>query len=77
VDADSFHGAAHIEVHPGELEAANVLVIGATVVVAASASRTRGSLEKLGYTTVTVDASELAKAEGGLTCCSLLVSENP
>ena len=73
VDAESFHGAPHIEVHPEESEAANVLVVGQTVVLPASATRTRQSLEKLGYATVTVDASELAKAEGGLTCCSLIV----
>jgi dimethylargininase len=75
VDAECFDGARAIEVHPEEPEAANVLVVGATVVLPASARRTREALEAAGYRTVTVDGSELAKAEGGLTCCSLLVGE--
>lgn len=31
------------------------------------------ALDKAGYRTMQLDASELAKAEGGLTCCSLLL----
>jgi N-dimethylarginine dimethylaminohydrolase len=30
-------------------------------------------MEREGYTLHTVDASELAKAEGAVTCCSLIV----
>lgn len=73
VDAASFDGAPHLRVHPDEPDAANVLVVGDTVIVSASARRTREILEAAGYPTVAVDASELAKAEGGLTCCSLIV----
>ena len=74
VDGSSFHGAPFLCVHPDEPEAANVLVVGDTVVVPAGASRTRGMLHAAGYATAAVDASELAKAEGGLTCCSLIVA---
>lgn len=74
VDGASFDGARCIHVHPEEPEGANVLVVGDTVVVPASAPRTREILEAAGYTTVIVDGSELAKAEGGLTCCCLLLS---
>lgn len=74
VDAASFDGARCIHVHPDEPEAANALVIGETVVLPESATRTRGMLEAAGYTTMAVDASELAKAEAGLTCCCLLLS---
>ena len=34
---------------------------------------TRAKLESHGIDVRTVDADELAKAEGGVTCCSLLV----
>lgn len=73
VDADHFDGARWLHVHPDEPEAANVLVVGDVVVVPASAPRTRGTLDAAGFRTISVDASELAKAEGGLTCCSLLL----
>ena len=74
VDATSFDGGFHC-IHPGEPEASNVLVVGDTVITPHHAHRTREMLATAGYTTVAVDASELAKAEGGLTCCSLIVTD--
>lgn len=74
VDGGAFGGAPGIAIHPEEHEGANVLFVNETVVCPASAPRTREALEENGYAVASVDASELAKAEGGLTCCSLLVS---
>jgi dimethylargininase len=74
VDGSVFGAAAHIEVAPTEPMAANVLSVAGKVLCAASAPRTRRILEREGYDVVSVDASELAKAEGGLTCCSLLLT---
>lgn len=62
-----------VEVDPSEPMAANVLRIGEQLVHGASYPRTRTRLEHLGYTLHAVDASELAKAEGAVTCCSLVV----
>lgn len=73
VDPAEFDGASVMHVHAEEPEAANVLTVGDVVVLPASAPRTRDILESAGFRTVAVDASELAKAEGGLTCCSLLL----
>lgn len=73
VDAAAFDGARVMHVHPVEPEAANVLAVQGAILVPASAPRTRDLLEAAGYRTIAVDASELAKAEGGLTCCSLLL----
>ena len=73
VDANAFDGARSMHVHPDEPEAANVLVVGDTLVIPASAPRTRATLASAGFRALAVDASELAKAEGGLTCCSLLL----
>ena len=73
VEEDSFDGAHVHHVHPDEPEGANILVIGDVVIVPASAPGTRDVLDAAGYKTMTLDASELAKAEGGLTCCSLLL----
>ncbi|HEY5491251.1 MAG TPA: arginine deiminase family protein [Gemmatimonadaceae bacterium] len=62
-----------VEVDPSEPMAANVLRIGNQLVYGASYPRTRARLERLDCTLHTVDASELAKAEGAVTCCSLVV----
>lgn len=73
VEVEDFDGARFIPVDMDEPEGANVLVVDDIVVVPASAPRTRATLDAAGFRTVTVDGSELAKAEGGLTCCSLLL----
>jgi len=75
VDGTSFGGAAWVDVHPLESVGANVLIVDETVVCPAAAPATRERLEAAGYVTVAVDASELAKAEGALTCCSLLLRD--
>jgi dimethylargininase len=74
VDAGHFDGVSCLHVHPDEPEGANVLVVGDVVIVPASAPCTRALLDDAGFRTIALDASELAKAEGGLTCCSLILS---
>ena len=75
IDADALGSPApaHLEVDPAEPMAANVLPVGGVVLCPAGAPRTRARIERAGYDVVPVDASELAKAEGALTCCSLIV----
>jgi dimethylargininase len=72
VDAAHFHGAPALEVHAEERFAANVLAVEGTVIAPAGAPRTRERLERAGYVVRPLDVSELAKAEAGLTCCSLI-----
>ena len=72
-DAQQIPGFEHVDVDPAEPFAANVLRLGDAVLVSASAPRTRARLESRGVSTVAVDVSELAKAEGALTCCSILL----
>ena len=74
VDAAFFDGFDLIEVDPAEPAAANVLRIGGTVICAEAHARTRRRLETRGFITASVPAGELAKAEGGLTCCSLVLA---
>jgi dimethylargininase len=73
VDGDAFRGVELIAVDPTEPHAANALRVGETVVFPAAFERTRDRLRALGISILSVDVSELAKAEGGVTCCSLLV----
>lgn len=72
IDPAAFGDLERIEVDPGEPQAANALAIGGTVLTATAFPRTRARLEAAGLRLHVVDASELAKAEGGLTCCSLV-----
>lgn len=67
-----FAGYRIIEVDPGEEHAANVLRIGAALVLPACFPRTRQRLLDVGYAVTAVDVSELQKAEGAVTCCSLV-----
>ena len=53
---------------------ANAMRVGNVLIYPAAYTRTRAILEARGFDVRTVDADELAKAEGGVTCCSLLVA---
>ena len=69
---DPLEGFDIIEVDPSEPFAANTLTIGDVVLCAAAFPRTAQRLRDRGFTVREIDASELAKAEGGLTCCSVI-----
>jgi dimethylargininase len=75
VDAASFPGFDIIEVAPEEEHAANILRIGEVAVMPACFPRTAQRLREAGIEVVTVDVSELQKAEGATTCCSLVFEE--
>ncbi|HEX9459205.1 MAG TPA: dimethylargininase [Thermoanaerobaculia bacterium] len=62
-----------IDVDPSEPAAANALRIGDRVLFPDELTRTRRQLEDEGIDVRPVRASELAKAEGGVTCCSLIL----
>lgn len=74
VDRTLFVGFHIIEVDPGEEHAANVVRVGDHVVMPACFPRTRQRLADAGIDATTVDVSELQKAEGAVTCCSLLLT---
>ena len=74
VDAQAFAGYGAVEVDPGEPFAANVLRIGDTILSASSYDRTNARLGALGLRVQPLGLSELAKAEAGLTCCSLILA---
>lgn len=64
-----------IGVPEGEPWGANLVVIEGKVVMPASAIQTAELLVQHDFEVVTADISEFAKAEGGVTCLSLLFSE--
>lgn len=77
VDRAAFDGLSLVEVAPEEPSAANVLRLADRVVAAQAFPRTADRLAALGLRVEVVDASELAKAEGALTCCSLIIPGVP
>jgi dimethylargininase len=72
VDLAPFRGWDRIDVAPGEPSAANVVAVAGAVVAAAGFPRTEERLRARGLDVHTVDVSEFQKAEGGVTCKSLL-----
>ncbi len=72
VDLAPFRGLERIDVAPKEPWAANVLSVGTAVVAAAGFPRTAERLRARGLDVREVDVSEFQKAEGGVTCKSLV-----
>lgn len=75
VDRKSFANMHFIEVDETEPLGANAVMIGNDVIYPASHPRTAGLLRRHGIRVHTVDMSETEKAEGGVSCCSVLFAE--
>lgn len=73
IDREVFGEIEAIDVDPSEPMAANAVEIDGTVLFPAQFEQTRRRLTEAGLPVRVVPAGELAKAEGGLTCCSVLV----
>jgi len=72
VDPNAFKGPELIDVHPEEPRAACAVLIGDTVIHAASFAGTRAIMAQRGIDVHTIEYDELAKAEAGVTCCSIV-----
>ena len=74
VDTSYFEQYDLIEVDPSEPHAANCLPIGDSIIYPTSFPKTGATLTARGYHIVSVEVDELAKAEGAVTCCSLILA---
>ena len=72
VDRSVFADFKIIDIDPGEEHAANALRVGEGVLYPSCFPRTQQLLAQAGIQVTTVDVSELQKAEGAVTCCSLV-----
>ena len=72
IDKKFFPRMDFIEIDGSEPFSANALLIGKSVIFPNAFPKTRQRLESAGLEVIPVDVSELAKAEGGVTCCSLI-----
>lgn len=72
IDAAPFRQFEILEVPETESWAANTIAVGDAVLVASAFERTRALIEEHSFQVVATDISELQKAEGALTCMSLM-----
>ena len=73
VDVRHFESYDLIDVDASEPLAANCLPIGDFIIFPAAFPKTRARLEAKGCKIKAVRVDELAKAEGAVTCCSLII----
>lgn len=69
-----FGGAERVEIDAGELYAANALRVGSTLIYPSHFPRTLEKLRAKGLSVITIECDELAKAEGAVTCCCILLN---
>jgi dimethylargininase len=75
LDASTLEGFELVRVPDAEPDGANVALSGATVCLPAAHSLTADLVCRLGFEVDTVDVSEFAKAEGCVTCLSVLLAD--
>ncbi len=73
IDKAAFGGLPFVDVDLHEPMAANALRLSDRIIYPTMFPRTAERIAQRGFRLHAVDASELAKAEGAVTCCSLLV----
>lgn len=71
VDPDAFGDLRTVTVDRAEPYGANTLLLDGGLLYSTSYPATRRKLEELGLETVAIDLSELAKAEGNISCCCI------
>ena len=74
VDIENFEGFDLIDVDESEPFAANCLPIRDSIIFPVAFPETGAKLEARGYKLKPVVVDELAKAEGAVTCCSLIIA---
>jgi len=73
VSPDYFTGYNLIKIDPSEPFAANCLPVNGQIIYPTAFPKTRAKLEARGYKIQSVTVDDLAKAEGAVTCCSLII----
>jgi len=73
VDESHFSDFNLIEVHASEPFGANCLPVRGSIIYPYAFPKTQAKLEEKGFKIKNVNLDELAKAEGAVTCCSLII----
>lgn len=72
IDVEQLDVSTVIEVDPAEANGANALLVDSRLIYPSEFPLTCRRLVEAGFDVVLVPASELAKAEGAVTCCSIV-----
>jgi len=75
IESKAFTECDIVDIDPAEPYAANGLLLGERVIYPTSFPATARRLEQRGVGLVALDVSELQKAEGAVTCCSLVFED--
>jgi len=75
VETEPFREFEWIEVDEEETYAANCLAVGENVILPAGFPKLEQRIQAHGFSTFPVEMSEFQKADGGVTCLSLLIEE--
>ena len=73
ISREPFAGFEFVDVDPDEPMAANALRVGDRVIYPSAFPRTAERIARRDLRLESIDASELAKAEGAVTCCSVII----
>jgi dimethylargininase len=73
VDSHPLERFELVDISPSEPSAANIFMIDEGGLYPAAFPRTQEILLRRGIPLTTIDLSEFAKAEGAVTCCSLII----
>jgi dimethylargininase len=73
VDTEPLNGYEWIEVDEDEAYAANCLTVGNNVILPAGFPKLEQQIRECGFKILPVEMSEFQKADGGVTCLSLLI----
>jgi dimethylargininase len=76
IDKSHFEEFERMEVDPSEPYAANGLLICNQLIYPDAYPKTLAKLQQAGIKVIMLDISEIAKAEGAVTCCSLVFQTN-
>ena len=75
VDTTPLHGFKWIETSKSNRCSANCLAIGETVLISKRSNEIANEIHQEGFKTLQLDISEFEKADGGLTCLSIILKQ--
>ena len=75
VDTTPLHAFKWIEANKSNRFSANCLAIGKTVLISKGSNEIANKIHQEGFKTLQLDISEFEKADGGLTCLSIIIKQ--
>ncbi|HKS04972.1 MAG TPA: hypothetical protein VJR92_01555 [Gemmatimonadaceae bacterium] len=77
LEGDALRDFTHVAIDPSEPFAADFATVGDTIIMSDTNPRTAAMVRQLGFTVRATPLSEFEKAEGGVTCLSIIFHAKP